>query len=271
MCKFVYSNDLIIQPLVFGIENRLVPYQFSIEKLSENEAFQLLENGDAQLGIISPLEYAKSKGNMRILEDFSITSASGARNALLFFRGNLKHITHISTTCELKKNFDAFLGDIVLNEVFDVQAEWKIIHNNLEIQDFFKKYEIFFFAGGAAFEMYGEYENYIDLSEEWILKMNLPLVHRIVVVYESFNDQKALESLQLSREMGVRNLVKIAKTYANYHKHNWNLYYNLLNNNYYYYSDTLSWQSMENLLQYIFFYGRTDYYPELKFYNNKVF
>lgn len=266
MIKFVYNSELITSPIIYGIKNNLISHQIKLIQLQETEVYDALEKREATIGIISPLEYAKARGDLYIIKDFIISSAESAKNALLFFKYNLSDINQIYFMCDYLGNYDCFLGELVMKEIFNVQARWKIIEKSWKIDVLLKKFDVIFLSGEKAFDVYTDYDNYIDLSEEWILNTKIPLIHRILVVHKSFNNHELLDTVRLSRELGLRNLMKIAKEFAQKHQQNWDIYYDLIKLSYQYFPDSLCWSSLENILQYIFYYGKSEYYPDLKFY-----
>lgn len=266
MLKFVYNSELITSPIIYGIKNNLISHQIKLIQLQENEIYDALENREATIGIISPLEYAKARGNLYIVKDFIISSADNAKNALLFFKYNLSGINQIYFMCDYLDNYDCFFGELVMREIFNIQANWIIIEKNWKIDVLLKKYDVIFLSGEKAFDVFADYDNYIDLSEEWILNTKIPLIHRILVVHKSFKNREVLDTVRLSRELGLRNLMKIAKDYAQKHQQNWDIYYDVIKSSYQYFPDFLCWSSLENILQYIFYYGKSEYYPDLKFY-----
>jgi predicted solute-binding protein len=216
--------------------------------------------------VISPLIYAKSRGNLYILNDFMICSPRCGKNALLYFQGNLKSIDIIYTNQGTEKTYDKFTAQIILKELLNIDATWQTIDNAEDVLISLKKYKVLFSSGEKALDLFKDHENYIDLSEEWIVNTSFPYVHRILVVHKSFDDMDTLNALRLSQKLGIRNLKRISEEHARDAFHSWDVYFDLMNEMYQYFPDESSWSSLESILQYAFYYGKCDYYPELRFF-----
>jgi predicted solute-binding protein len=270
MIELVYSPELISKPLLYGIENNLIEHKIDLVQLPETQLFDFLESGKSQIGVISPLVYAKSRGNLFILNDFTISSPRCGRNALLYFQGNLKSIDKIWINRGIEKSYDKFTAQVVLKEMLNIDANWQFFDNSEDILSSLKKFNVLFFSGEKAFDLFKDHENFIDLSEEWIVNTSFPYVHRILVVHRSFDDMDTLNALRLSQNLGTKNLKKIGEKHAQDALQSWDIYFELLNEMYHYFPDELSWASLENILQYAFYYGECDYYPELRFFNLSI-
>jgi predicted solute-binding protein len=265
MITFAFKPELISSPITHALETNCIPHGMKIQKMPESP-FEILEKGEAQIGIINPVEYANSKGNLKLIKEITISSPLSGRNSLLYFKGNLKDIDAIHVCEDNYESFEQFIAKVILSEVYDSHPEWKIIKDSVELKDLIHRYEIVFVAGARAFDMYVDHVNFLDLSEEWILNFELPLIHRLVVVHESFSESGIIESIKLSAELGLRNLTNVSKTYAEINLQNWDIYFDLLNEHFNYLPNPLTWESLKILFQYIFYYGESDYYAQLKFF-----
>lgn len=266
MTRLAFRPGLIAEPLVYGIRKNLFQHPFRIEMLPEEKIADLCNKGELDLGLISPLQFAMKQGELRILKDFAILSPYSARNALLYFKDNLKNINRIGYADKPEAQYLNFFGQMVLSELFDIQADWQVVEDILPLETSLSNNPVLYLTGQDAFDTYGYFPNFIDLSQEWILKTELPLVHQIMVVNSSFDDNGEIEALKLSRELGIRNLKKIALLYEQTYPQNWVSYFELINENYQYFPEVSAWDSLRELLPYMFYYGKTEYFPELKFY-----
>ena len=209
MTSLAFSNEFIIQPLVYAIQKNLIKHPFEIKILPDKEIVENLLNGSVHMGLISPLHFAMNKGELSIIKEFVISSRNFGRNALLFFKISLDRIETITFHNDLNETFDLFIGELVINEIFDIQANWKGLSEIPEIRCALKTYPVIFCGGQKAFDTYDIVDQFIDLSEEWIIKNGLPLIHKIMVVRDDFKDNGEINALKLSRELGIKNLMKI--------------------------------------------------------------
>ncbi|MBN2364632.1 MAG: hypothetical protein EH225_00645 [Calditrichaeota bacterium] len=265
--NLVSSLPFLSLPVLYAIENNLVEHHINIKYLHENDILSSLTEGSADAAFISPLTFARNTSGLQIVRDFTVNSPNYGRNALLFFSGNLTSIDTIYFESGKDNNeFDLFLAEVVLKEYFEIIPQWEKIENVIPDSKALASHKVIFIPSPISFDMYPDYENYIDLSEEWSLQTELPLVHGLLCVTNSFKDRESLAKLRLSRELGLRNLMKIAKRYAENHPQNWDVYFDLWNEKYQYYPVPETWDSLEQLFSYMFYYARAEYYPELKFY-----
>jgi predicted solute-binding protein len=262
-----YSTELICRPILYAIQEKQIENVFQLQLMPESNILGRLKDGSLQMGFLSPLSYAHNQGEFQIVSDFLIQSPQTGKNALIFFKDSLNKLSHIYYRKDIYTgDFDRFIAEWVLREIFNLEVTWKpkekLSLNNRSIE----KYEMIFIYGEDAFDSYSDYDNYIDLTEEWTLNFQLPLVHQILCVSSSFTDKTALEKLRLSRELGLRNLLKISKSYAEHHTQEWHTYFDILNETYQYVQDGQVWQSLKQLLSSMFYGNVVDYLPEIKIY-----
>ncbi len=87
MPRLVYSSSLICEPLFYEFLRTPGQSIMTIEKLPEMQCLDELETSRADFAMLTPLAYAKSKGNIYIVKDFLIHSPISGRNVLLFLKG----------------------------------------------------------------------------------------------------------------------------------------------------------------------------------------
>jgi predicted solute-binding protein len=270
MIRLVTSFHLLSAPLIYAFENRLVDYDISIEYMPEAEAFNRLKTARADAGILSPLSYAKNTGEILPVKDFLITSPKGGRNALLYFKGNLKNIDHIYFPFnEFTGDYDRIIAQLILTEFYDIHVKWQDVSDVRPDRTALDKYQVILIPHPQSFDIYPDFPDSIDLSEEWHLRTNLPLVHGLLCVNRSINDPTFLEKLRLSRELGLRNLMKIARMYARNRAQSWDTYFDLLNEKYLFHGTPSGWESLQELLSYFFYHNETEFLTEIKFWDEK--
>jgi predicted solute-binding protein len=267
MISLAFSTPFICNPILYAIQENQIENPIRLEYMAEEKILDELMHGSLKFGFLSPLSFALSQGELEIVSDFVIQSFQTGKNALLFFKGSLKNITQIFYKKDsYTGDFDRFIGEWIIREIFELDVEWKAIEDLSMNEKNIEKYEVIFVFGEDAFELYCDYDNYIDLTEEWTLNTRLPLIHQLLCVSSSFNDKAALEKLRLSRELGLRNINKISRSYAENHSQNWDHYHKILTDAYGYVPDRQSWEALEQLLSSMFYGNIVDYLPEIKIY-----
>jgi len=267
MLPLYYSTPLICDPILYALIKRQIEHNLEPKLLPESTILDGLMNGSIPIGFISPLSYAQSKGEIYLINDFTIYTPHTGKNALLFFKGALDNITDIYYKSTLASgSFDRFITNWILREIFNISPQWHEVKSITMNAKNLEQYEVIFVHGAEAIDLYPDYENFIDLSEEWTLNMGLPLVQQVLVVSKMFRENYVLERLRLSRELGLRNLIKISKSYAKNHPQNWDVYFDILNENYHYHPNSQVWESLSELMSMMFYSNIMDYLPELKVY-----
>jgi len=268
MLHLVYSSPLICEPLIYNLRHQSDQSKISVEKLSEMECLNKLETHQADLALLTPLAYGKSKGNIYVVKDYMIHSPNLGRNVLLFFKGNLTNFNTVYCEPFKKENsFEKFLADWVLREYFEIDVDWQLLFTPIVDEHLLNQLKVILLTGEKAFETFNQIDSYLDLSEEWCLRTELPLILNLLCVHSSFAHADQLASLQKSLAEGLKNLSAIAKEYAHSHSQNWTVYYDLLSKNYQYFPHPASQESLEQIFQHMFYSGIVDYLPELKIYN----
>ena len=94
--KLSLVSYLNTKPLVYGLEKQLVAHSFALQKDVPSVCARRLLDGEVNLGIIPSIEYARTKGNLRIIPDLSIASREYVKSVELFFKKDLRKIETIA-------------------------------------------------------------------------------------------------------------------------------------------------------------------------------
>ena len=267
MLVLPHSAELLCNPILYGIQEALIENPFQLKLMPESHILRGLKDGSLEMGFLSPLSYSHNQGEFRIVSDFIIQSPQTGKNALIFFRGSLQEINQVCyRKNEFTGDFERFIAQWVLQEIFNIEVEWQGIENLVLNEQTLEEHDVIFIYGENAFEYYSEFDNYIDLTEEWTLNKRLPLVHQLLCVSNSFTHNTALEKLRLSKELGLRNLMKISKSYAQRHSQSWDVYFDILNETYSYVPNSQVWIALDQLLSSMFYGNVIDYLPDIKIY-----
>jgi len=265
MIRLVYSSLLICEPLISIIDPHPLSTVFKIEKIPEVDCLTRLETGEADLGLLTPLSYARSKGKILLVEDIMIHSPIAGKNVLLFFKGDLKNFRTVYCQEFKKENsYERFLAEMVLQEYFELDITWQPLPTGSLTDSLLDQLKIILLTGELAFESLNQINTYIDLSEEWCLRTDLPLVQNMLCVHSSFQHPEYVEKIRQSLQLGLANLRGIAENYAQTHSQGWEFYHRLLTENFHYSPNPANLESLQQLFQYMFYSGLVDYLPQIK-------
>ena len=268
MIKLLYPSELLCSPVIYPLKNQMVDSTLSCKYVEEGKIIAELMEGSADLGFISPLSYARSQGDLKIFREFIISSPQAGRNSLLFFKGELTSIDKIYFAKNSPMiDYHQVIANNVLNEIFDIEPQWQEVENLTISEESIEKYQVIFLSGNLAYDTFIDFENYIDLTEEWSLKMNLPMVHLILCCSRKYQDFTTIQNLQLSLKIGLNNLMKISKAYSEEHDQSWDIYFDLLDKNFRFFPELSDWEGLHHLFQYMFYANVVEYLPEIHFFD----
>jgi chorismate dehydratase len=258
------TNSLIYLPLIYGIDHNLVKHDFGISYGDIVENAIKLREGEIELGIISSLEYALKKETWQIVPDLCISSPQKIKHVQLFFKKGLKDIRKVA----IDKNAtnEAILLKIVMREKFLMTPEYTILESDLE--NMLSKAEAALIVGDQALNYYGAYPNRLDLNDEWMDFTGLPFVYAFWAGREITITTDDLKMLHASYHLGINNLENISKDYAKNHQENWTFYHDFFTQNLSYTFSDLEKDGLNEFYNYAFFYGFTEFIPELHFYKS---
>jgi chorismate dehydratase len=123
-------------------------------------------------------------------------------------------------------------------------------------------------VGDQALNYYMANPNRLDLNDEWIDMTGLPFVYAFWAGREFTITPKDLKLLDSSFRMGINNLEKISKDYAKTHMENWVFYHDFFTQNISYSFSDHEKDGLNEFYNYAFFYGFTEFIPELHFYKS---
>ncbi|OPX35849.1 hypothetical protein B1H10_00245 [candidate division KSB1 bacterium 4484_188] len=264
MSILAVSGDLIEIPVTFALQRQMGSGNLQVEIMPESDMVRGLALGKLPMALISPFAYAKIEGKIRIVEDLIISSTNFGRNALLFFQHNLPAIKSVFYSKKDDYDMYRFLGKIVLREFLDVDTKWQEVREKLQPPDDLKKYPVIFCSGNDALSILSRSDVFLDLTEEWSIKNDLPLVHKILVVSSNFTGREQIEIVKNACRKTLENLDRVfsAKTFPDFVDPSF--LFKLIKDNYRYESASDTWESLETFLQYIFYYGESEFLPDLK-------
>jgi chorismate dehydratase len=256
------TDSLEYLPLIYGFKNNLIDHRFEMILGSILENANKLREGEIELGIISSLDYALKKETWQIVPDICVSSHHKIKHAQLFFN---KGLTDIRTVAVDKNAVsEAVLLKILMREKFMSTPEYTAQEPDLD--KMLSKNEAALIVGDKGLNYHNIYQNSLDLNEEWFDMTGLPFVYGFWAGREMTVTTADVASIISSFELGKLNLEKISKEYARKHSQNWSFYHDFLTHNLSYTFSDLEKEGLNEFYNYAFFYGFTEFIPDLHFY-----
>lgn len=264
MIRFGTTPEIIGKPLYFGIENSLFHHHFKLIARPLVQNCQDLLAGKLDAALVSAVDYARHGSQLKLLQDFAVYSAGPAKYALLFFREHLQNIDQIAFR-ELASQYQ-ILANLVLEEFFELEIDWQPLPAIKSLEDILMRFPACLLEAEAALENYRQFRNKLDILEEWTDKTGLDYIHQLVAVRKDMEDMEIADTLHRSREMGMGNLMQIARESAGGAENSREFYSDVLKEDFRYFPAEDTWDSLRQYFEYLFYYGVVDFMPDLHFY-----
>jgi len=263
MIHFASTNEIISQPLHYGM---LQPgYQPGIHLTLQDttQNLQHLLEGRVEVGVISALDYARNSIELKLIKEIAVWSGGVTRYALLFFQANLSRFQQVAAF--QKDSQYQVLTDLLFKEYFEMELDWYYPPENGTLDTMLELYQACLLEKDEALNNYFKSDNYLDIVEDWCDKTDLNFIHQVVACPRELNETNFVESLLLSRELGMRNLMTIAKDYAVDKEPGWDVYFDLLNEHFSFFPQQDTWEGLKQYYEFLFYHGVIDSIPELHF------
>ncbi len=258
------TDSLVYLPLIYGINHNLVRHDFGVSFGSIIENAIKLREGEIELGIISSLDYALKKETWHIVPNLCISSNQKIKHVQLFFKKGLKDIRKVA----VDKNAisEAILLKILMREKFLISPDY--IEMEPDLEKMLLNTEAALIVGESSLNYYRTHRNRLDLNEEWLDMTGLPFVYAFWAGRELTITTNDLKVIQSSFDLGIKNLEKISKDYAKKHREDWAFYHDLFTQNLSYFFSDQEKDGLNEFYTYAFFYGFTEFIPDLNFYKS---
>jgi chorismate dehydratase len=256
------TDSLEYLPLIYGLKNNLIGHDFGMIFGSIVENASKLRDGEIELGLISSLDYALKKETWQIVPDICVSSTQKIKHAQLFFKKGLTDIRKVAV--DKNAASEAILLKILMREKFMISPDYIEVEANLG--EMLSKAEAALVIGDIGLNFSKSHQNRLDLNEEWLDMTGLPFVYTFWAGREMTITPSDVNIIKSSFELGKKNLEKISKEYADKHSQNWSFYHDFFTQNMSYTFSDLEIDGLNEFYNYAFFYGFTEFIPDLHFY-----
>ncbi len=184
-------RDIFGIPITYGLEHSTIPHAFRTHFAPLAENAQKLSSGEIDIGLVSPIEYARSSETWEILRGIGIASYGLTRAACLHFKQGISRIQTIST--DLAFPTEMVVTQIIFLEKFGYKPSFIPLRPGAT--PVASDTDAALLVGDAALDNPGKGWSLLDLGDEWNDLTGLPLVHAVVAGRRDSIDRVAASSL----------------------------------------------------------------------------
>lgn len=254
-------KDIFAQPLTYALENNAIAHPFTLRYSSLAENAQMLTSGEIDIGLISPIDYAKNSIEWEILPGLCIASYGVTGAAKLLFKKGLRNISVIAS--DLRFPTEIVISQLVFLEKTGIKPQF--ITSGVQPGIIPEKSDAVLLVGDDSLPVKTIQEGVFDISEEWNDLVELPLVHAVFAAkrdlitqttaavllqaHSYYNDYKNNILQELSRSRGIDH------DRLNIH----------LNEELRYTLDELDTEGLKEIFRHCFFHTMLDEIPDIVF------
>ena len=265
MIKIGVVSFLNTLPLIYGMDNNLVRNNFQLIRDVPSRLADDLRDQILDLALIPAIEYAKSREDYGIVPNICIGADGPVKSVSLFFRKEISDIKNVAL--DTSSRTSVALAKIILAEKFDIHPTYIDTRPNLE--NMLQVADAAVLIGDVALEAGAHYSHWIDLAEEWKEWTGYPFVF---AVWAGRKDEWNLEQLApfyKSKELGIKNIDKIATEYASGHNHSREFYQTYLQDHIQYDLSEDHIEGLKAFWEMAFYHGLTEQIPDIDFFRNE--
>lgn len=256
--------SLACAPLAYGFISNAFPHNFLIKSDSLKKNASALREGELEISLVSPLAYALKKESWRIVPEICLASAGKVGHVQLFFKKGLKDIRTVAVDNAAAS--EETLLKILMREKFLQSPDY--IHMTADLAEMLDKAEAALIIGDRALIYAEQHSSRLDLNEEWVDLTGLPFVYAFWAGREFTVSAEDISKIQNSYEIGKLNLETISKNFSDRGTHTWAFYHDYLTRNLSYEFSEEEKEGLLEFYQYAFFYGHTEFIPDLLFFDH---
>jgi chorismate dehydratase len=218
------------RPLVYGLERRLLPHRFELTYDVPSVCADKVNAGEADLGIIPSIEYARSRAPYAVVPDIAIASYGAVRSIFLFHTVPVERIR--SVALDTGSRTSVALTHIILNERYGVT--FTPVEHPPVLDEMLNAADAALIIGDPALDAALRPEPHLDLGYEWTALTGLPFVYAFWAGRPDRLTREDINALIRSKEFGLTSIPEIATEYAHTHTQSTAFYEAYLSDHLYY-------------------------------------
>ncbi len=200
-------QDLYAGPLFYKLKQNLD--KFNLISDSQFNIARMLREDNLHAAFLSPISYAKDHPHYILIPEVAVSSEGNSNVICLYFRQNLKEIKTIAA--DLQNSSEMVLAKLVLAEKYSFSPTFVLAENDLE--NMLKKADAALIVGDYNLQLL-QYQNKLDLVDEWSDMMELPYVHGIWATRENNLTSDEVNLIISSANYGAEHLTEISSIYS---------------------------------------------------------
>lgn len=201
------------KPLVLPLEQRRVPHDFEIAYDVPSVCATKLKHGEADIGIIPSIEYARSEVPYWIVPDISISSRGPVQSILLFYTVPFDRIKTVALDSSSRTS--AALTQIILRDRYSLSVRY--LDHRPVLDEMLTVADAALVIGDNALDYTERTEPRRDLGLEWFEMTGRPFVYAFWAGREHALPSNAVECLIQAKEVGMTLIHEIASIHAASH------------------------------------------------------
>lgn len=255
MKKLGIIANLLAVPIYYKLKESTDTFELIANSNPEN--IKLLREDKLDAAFLSPVEYARHSNLFSIIPNIAVSSEGFSKTISLFFKEGLKEIKSIAT--DLKNPSEMVLVKIVMLEKYDINPQF--IPQTGSLNDMLEQADSALIIGDPNLSSLKEYQNKLDLVDEWYDITELPYVHGFWISREGKLTQGEIELIQKSASYGATHLTEIASLFRDYQTDELVEYLSAFN----YEFNSRTESGLSEYLRMAYYHHIIDDLPEIKF------
>lgn len=201
------------KPLVYGLEQGLVPHRFSLSYDVPSVCASRVKSGEADIGLIPSIEFARLPTPGAIVPTIAIASHGPVASIFLFHKVPVKSIRTVAV--DTSSRTSVALTHIILNDFYGV--DFTPVQHEPVLDNMLANADAAMIIGDPALESVDRVEPRIDLGQAWTELTGLPFVYAFWAGQPDAVSPEDVRALIASKATGLANLHTITDRYARTH------------------------------------------------------
>jgi chorismate dehydratase len=231
------------------------------------EIARLLSLRELDIGLITSIDYSiiRAHRGIYILPGVAVSSKNLLKSVMLIFNRGLERINRIAA---LNNSIEYLpLLQIILKEKYDIKTEIEV--HTTDENSLLHLYDAVLISGIEALRKFDNYDNHLDLSEEWYdLTDGLPFVFAFWAAGRGRMNTSDITLFRNARIDGEKNIMDTVETYLRNHQAEQSdrqILVNHLTQSLYYDLRPADMEGIKEYYTYCYYYGLIQEIPELHF------
>lgn len=251
------------KPLIYGIENNLVPHHFELTKEIPSSLAIGLNTGKLDVALIPSIAYAKNSPSLRMVPECGIIAHGAVNSIRLYFNKDLKSIRTVAL--DVSSMTSVVLTKIILAERYEMKPEFIVARP--DVQKMLASADAALVIGDAAlFKTGAAGPNYLDLADEWHEMTGLPFVFAVWAGKTGALTLDDTQAIISSKNLGLDNIDAVCRAAAEEYDAGFDLVKAYLTDNIQFNLGDEEIAGMRQYFELAYFHGALDYQPLLNFF-----